>query len=169
MTVIRNLLFVYIFLVAPFTQAITLVEIQANPAQGWGGKVGVSFAGKSGNNDKEEYDVGLLMRHRRDDRVWMLIADYGYGESNNEKDENDASVHTRWIERDLLSKNWDLEAFAQWQYDDFKDLSQRRLAGGGVRWRFNEEHSNGAFSCNVGIGLFYEDEESRWGPGDIPS
>ena len=69
-------------------------------------------------------------------------------------------MHSRWVERDRVAAGWDLEGFVQWQFDDFRDLSDRRLLGGGSAWRYEKETENrGVFSSQLGVGLFYEEEE----------
>lgn len=139
--------------------AILPVDIEGDPERGWGGQLDVSLSGKSGNTHKEDFSAGALVRHRRGDRVWLIIGDYGYGESDRRKNEDNMTLHSRWIERDAIRPNWDLEAYVQWEYDDLKDISDRRLVGGGSRLRRSvKDFGRGALHGWAGAGLFYEEE-----------
>ena len=154
-------------MLTPIASAIVPIDVQPDPKQGWSGKVGLAFSGKSGNSDEEDFNVSVLTRHRRANRVWLFIGDYNYGETNGERDADDTTLHTRWIERDIMAPNWDLEAFAQWERDDFKDLSDRKLIGAGGRWRTtNDSWHQGDLFTLLGAGLFYEQEEAKTGTED---
>jgi putative salt-induced outer membrane protein YdiY len=154
-------------LCVPTASAIVPIDLQPDPSQGCSGKVGLGFSGKSGNNDEQDLNVNGLVRLRNGNREWLFVADYNYGESNDERDEDDLTLHVRRIQRDLLAANWDLEGFAQWERDDFQDLSSRELLGGGVRWRHARgDLPKGAFHTTLGGGVFYEEENSESGVGE---
>ncbi|GAA5219237.1 DUF481 domain-containing protein [Corallincola platygyrae] len=141
--------------------AIVPIDTKANPEDGWSGNVGLGLKGKSGSKDEQEYNVNFLLRNVKGERTALLLTDYNYAETNDKKDEDDLFVHGRWIENNFFRPMLDWELFAQYQYDEFDDLSSRKLAGTGVRWRFEDETENGKLHTSFGAGGFLEEEEAE--------
>ncbi|MCW8109209.1 DUF481 domain-containing protein [Alteromonas ponticola] len=141
---------------------------QANVAEkGVSGNVGVSIHGEAGNKDELEYSLSSILRYGQREDSWVLITDYSYSETNDIKDEDEFYTHLRWTRFNFFSPQVDGELFAQYEYDDFADLSSRKLAGGGARWRFSRTFEKAELKTSIGTGLFYEVEKSLSSGGDV--
>ncbi|MBT1451471.1 DUF481 domain-containing protein [Glaciecola sp. XM2] len=137
---------------------------------GFSGQAGLSLTGERGNKDEQEYNINGILRYGWDKSALMLLSDYNYTKTNDERNEDDLYVHLRYIQNDYFKQNVDAEVFVQYQYDDFADLSNRRLFGAGMRWRFAEssgEQTNddgtqsNAYETIFGAGAFYEEEDAQ--------
>lgn len=147
-------------LLCPVAYAIVPVD-QTNVAEeGFSGNVGISLSGQSGNKDEKEYSLSSIVRYGQEADSVIFITDYNYSETNDLKDEDDFYSHLRWIRNDFFQPNLDSELFIQYQYDDLADLSSRKLAGGGARWRYNSVSEIAEINTSLGLGAFYEVEES---------
>ena len=60
-----------------------------------------------------------------------------------------------------FGNNIDSELFVQYQYDDFADLSRREVAGGNVRFRYEDNSETRENQIILGVGAFYEFEASE--------
>ncbi|NMH60958.1 DUF481 domain-containing protein [Alteromonas ponticola] len=154
-------------LLSSTTYAIVPVD-QSNVAEkGVSGNVGVSINGQSGNKDEHEYSLSSILRYGQREDSWVLITDYNYSETNDIKDEDEFYSHLRWTRFNFFSPQVDAELFAQYEYDDFADLSSRKLAGGGARWRFSQDFDQAELKTSIGTGLFYEVEKSLSTGGEV--
>ncbi|MCW8090734.1 DUF481 domain-containing protein [Alteromonas sp. ASW11-130] len=151
------------------TQAYAIVPVdQANVAEeGVSGNVGVSINGQAGNKDEHEYSLSSILRYGQRQDSWVLITDYNYSETNDIKDEDEFYSHLRWTRFNFFSPKVDAELFAQYEYDDFADLSSRKLAGGGARWRFANSFDNAELKTSLGTGVFYEVEKALSSSGEV--
>ncbi len=141
---------------------------QSNVAEeGISGNIGVSVNGQSGNKDEHEYSLSSILRYGKSQDSWVLITDYNYSETNDIKDEDEFYSHLRWTRFNFFSPQVDAELFAQYEYDDFADLSSRKLAGGGARWRFSHALADATLKTSVGTGVFYEVEKSLSSSGEV--
>lgn len=162
MTLAKNSLLAGAVLAASFSaQAITPIDTDAKPNEGFSGTVGLGLNGESGSKDEQEYSFSFLGRHVAGERTALLITNYNYGETDDKKDEDDLFVHFRWIKNNFFAPSFDWETFAQYQYDKFDDLKSRKLGGSGVRWRFSDEGEKGVLDTTFGVGGFLEEEESE--------
>ncbi|QJR81922.1 DUF481 domain-containing protein [Alteromonas pelagimontana] len=154
------ILFSCYLLVSNVANAIVPVD-QSNVAEeGFSGNVGISLNGQSGNKEEREYSLSSIIRYGHLANSFIFITDYNYSETNDLKDEDDFYSHLRWIRNDFFRPNVDSELFIQYEYDDIADLSSRKLAGGGVRWRYNRQSESSEINTLLGLGAFYEVEES---------
>ena len=86
---------------------------------------------------------------------YMLLGEVSYVENNSSKILNNGNVHVRSTFN--FRTRFSPELFAQAQYDDFRGLNDRILAGGALRWNAIRKDN---FMLTVGSGPMYEFE--RW-------
>jgi hypothetical protein len=91
---------------------------------------------------------------RNQQREYIVIGDYAYGEATDVKNNNTGSFHLRYAQG--FSTDWFWESFAQAEFNEFQSLTLRTLFGGGLRWRIHQSEKGGLF---LGMGSFYEDED----------
>jgi len=121
---------------------------------GISGNVQASINNQRGNTDKDEYDISARTSYDNNHSyVTWLEFSYAYGQALGVTNENKAFLHYRFIHT-LYSKNWNWEAFAQNEGDDFRQIQRRLLGGAGLRWRFY--HSEDFGRVYWGIGAYYE-------------
>ena len=145
------LAFLYVSLFA--IVAIKPREVGEHP--GTTGEVAGSLETRRGNTDKDNYSLSFKMEYDSNTTwlVWGMVRGE-YGEASGEKNTNNFFSHLRYI-RNVIGDHTAVEIFLQAQEDEFKDIKDRSLAGGGIRWKASREDSKwgGAF---LGLGLFYE-------------
>lgn len=124
------------------------------PEQGLTGLVLVGLDGKTGNQKEEDYQASAKLTLREADNVFLAIVERNYGKTQSIKDTDDAFVHSRWTH--LLTPAWAAEGFAQWEENEFSNLTSRVLLGGGGRYLITETED---FSLAVGLGGFREREK----------
>jgi hypothetical protein len=121
---------------------------------GWFGRVDLSA-----NLTEYSSTVFTVAGSLRMDRVgeqwsWMLIGQYRSTRVNASRIRNDAYTHLRGAR--LLTEKLNLEAFLQWQFNEFLDLDIRALAGIGPRWALVQEEP---FHLFFGLIYMYGYEE----------
>jgi hypothetical protein len=125
---------------------VTIAPVDIGSKPGLSGNVSGSLSSKSGNTEKDEYSLGLLLQYDQgvDYVVWGTVT-YDYGKSNGTKNEDKTYAHMRYIHAIDEPKKWTGECFVQTEQDKFKDINARSLAGAGLRWRFlnSEEYGKG--------------------------
>ncbi|WP_456323806.1 DUF481 domain-containing protein [Hydrogenimonas sp.] len=130
---------------------VTPIEIGEHP--GISGSFSLSSSLKRGNVDRNDYAADANIRYdtNRTDAIWA-IGSFDYGSSHGDEIENSSMGHLRWLHRIDVPLYGEL--FIQAEQDKFKEISNRSLAGGGVRYRFfnTQKHGKGY----IGIGLFFE-------------
>lgn len=116
---------------------VTIAPVDIGAKPGLSGNVSGSLSSKSGNTQKDEYSLGLLLQYDQgvDYVVWGTLT-YDYGKSNGTKNEDKTYAHLRYIHAIDEAKVWTDELFVQTEQDKFKDINTRSLAGAGLRWRF---------------------------------
>lgn len=125
------------------------------PEQGLSGMLLMGLSGKTGNQQEQDYQGSAQLTWRKNDNVFLGIAERNYGKTREVKDTDDAFVHSRWTH--LLTPAWGAEAFAQWEENEFSNLTSRVLLGGGFRYLLPGEKE--AVSLSVGFGGFREREK----------
>lgn len=128
----------------------------AEPEDGWSGKVDISFSGKSGNSESENYKLGGRAYYQQKKQSVLGLLSGEYGRSFKVKNTDNDFAHLRYIYRE--SERFKYEFYLQQQSDAFKQLESRRLIGGGVRWQLFGE---GNISVNLGLGGYYTFERYR--------
>ncbi|KPL07890.1 hypothetical protein AMJ86_02495, partial [bacterium SM23_57] len=122
------------------TEAMRKTDLE----EGTQGSASLSFGYQSGNTEMLTLKTGLRVDHIRGNYHSFLIGNFKRGEENEELYTNKGFLHLRGIQE--RSKQLRLEAFAQWEYDEFILLQERKLLGGGIRWVPLQR--NEGFCCN---------------------
>jgi hypothetical protein len=86
---------------------------------------------------------------------YMILGELHYVENNSDKILNNGNLHIRSTFN--FRKRFSPELFAQTQYDNFRGLNDRLLAGGAFRWNFVRVEN---LLLTAGMGPMYELE--RW-------
>ncbi len=143
-----------LLLLSPLFALVSIAPVDIGSKPGISGNVSGSFSSKSGNTEKDEYSLGLRLQYDEgNDYLFWGTATYDYGKSQDTKNEDKTYAHFRYI-REMQTEDWCGEAFVQTQQDEFKDINDRSLVGGGVRWRFFNTEAWG--KGYAGLGAFYE-------------
>ncbi|WP_457744662.1 DUF481 domain-containing protein [Sulfurimonas sp.] len=130
--------------------SISPVDIGENP--GFTGGVNGSFDTRRGNTESDNYTAGLKVSY--DNNISYLMwgeFSFSYGEASGVKNTNNSYTHIRYIRRIKKSLEW--EAFVQSQSNEFTNVDERLLAGGGLRVHINSARLG---SLYFGLGFFYE-------------
>lgn len=147
-------LLVFSFISSPLWALVSIAPVDIGSKPGFSGNIAGALSAKSGNTDKKEYMLGLRLQYDQgsDYLAWGTFT-YDYGESAGRKNEDRLYGHVRGIYA-LNGGDWCGELFVQSEQDDFKDIEERSLAGGGLRWRFlnSDEWGKGY----AGLGGMYE-------------
>ncbi len=129
--------------------------------EGWRGSLSGDFALNDGNSDFLKLKGGARIDYVH--RKWhtFLIGNYQRGLQANRVFINKGFVHLRFVHK--LSQKHAVEVFGQKEFNDFIDLQDRDLLGGGVRLGFFQTDSLGKSSGKLrlflGIGGMWEREE----------
>lgn len=110
----------------------------------------IDLAGKSGNSDKEDFELGIYHSERSGKHFGFIMASREYAKSNDVKSADSSFLHGRYnyyFEADTA-----IEVFAQSNTDDFKSLESRNLVGTAYRKEISAKNT-------LGVGLFEEWEE----------
>ena len=160
--------------VSVFMWGITLAQVNTEAMrktdleQGAQGSASLSIGYQSGNTEVMTLKTGLRADHIQGNYHTFLIGNFKRGEENEELYTNKGFLHLRGIQS--RSRHLRLEAFAQWEYDEFILLQERKLLGGGIRWAPLQRNvgflSNPDVNVYVGIGMMWEYEEIDL-PGDV--
>jgi len=148
-------LFLPLFLFS--TSLFAVINIAPNEVglrPGISGNIQAAINNQRGNTEKDEYDFSTRLSYdnNRSYVTWLDFS-YAYAEASGVTNEDKAYAHYRFIHT-LYDKDWNWEAFAQNQGDDFRKIQRRLLGGGGIRWRFANSESFGRIY--VGLGGYYE-------------
>lgn len=124
------------------------------------GNVGVILEGEAGNRTEQDYNINGILRYGWKTQSLVWISDFNYTRIDGRKNEDDLFTHIRFIKNNYINDNVDAEFFIQYNYDDFADLSSRKLIGMGARWRLERTEGEVKYQRQFGFGAFYEDENS---------
>lgn len=131
-------------------------QVIGEKEQGFDGEISLGAKYSTGNSENQS--VGLSVKGQYDASEWLsfVIASYSYGEAKGDKNTNNALLHWRYI-HSIDETLYDWEIFLQSEFNEFQDLKDRDLAGGGIRRKFD-----GYFDkLYIGLGLFYSYMEPR--------
>lgn len=131
---------------------------------GISGNIDLSFSGKRGNSDKDEYGLDGRIQRNKGAVTNFVVVSYDYGEAGNIKNSDKSFIHARHVEKIEPDIAW--EAFVQAEENEFARLSFRGLVGGGLRFTIAEEEDR--IGLYAGVGAFYSREtlEARSGLTD---
>jgi putative salt-induced outer membrane protein YdiY len=128
-------------------------EVGEDP--GISGNVSISYSTKTGNTEKDEYDVsGKLKYDSNRNYLAFIQGTYEKTVSSDVTTEDERLTHARYIHR-LNSKNLYGEGFLQYYENSFQGIDYRWLAGGNLRWRFFSSRDWG--KIYLGVGAFQEE------------
>ncbi|MBF0281949.1 MAG: DUF481 domain-containing protein [Zetaproteobacteria bacterium] len=138
--------------------ALAIVNVESMDlkadAEGVSGKAGVAMQSSSGNTVKQSYDLEGLLMYKQDAHLSFFSGSYSYGKAGVVRNTSKSFLHAR--HRYQLDDAWAVEAFTQYQRNEFSRLSSRVLWGGGGRFGI---HPGVNAWVNVGLGGFYEREQ----------
>ena len=111
------------------------------------------------NNTSTIFEVGgsSNMQNKNGNNKYMIIGDFHLMKSNATKVDNTAYVHFRY--NYTLSKLFVIELYCQTQYNDIIKISNRSIAGTGLRFNVVKTNKNHLF---YGLGAFYEHQENNF-------
>jgi putative salt-induced outer membrane protein YdiY len=133
---------------------MNIESVRQSQKDGLLGQVGFRLSGAAGNTDKIGGAVSNLTAYKTDHREILFLAAYEYGESLKVKNTNKGHVHLRHGIKQRKYFIW--EQFVQAQFDEFRKLNLRALAGGGARFRVFKISETTLYG---GVGAFYEHEK----------
>ncbi len=128
---------------------------------GFNTNLGLNVGYEKGNSNYLTTEAKIRFDYNMIRYNFFLVGSIDYKDANEEKVKNKGFAHFRAIRK--LSKVFSTEAFAQLEYDEFIDLNERLLLGGGIRLNptnaGNKPDSLRKLDFHIGIGMMYEDEE----------
>ncbi len=126
---------------------------------GFSGSSGTQISGSSGNTDVFEVGANSQNIYKEEQREYIFITNYKYGEASGLKNSHQGNGHVRYSQG--FASFWAWETFGQMEFNEFQQLKLRTLLGGGLRVRL---HKNEGTTFYSGWGLFYEDETIKQAP-----
>lgn len=147
---------------AQILDAQALMGQALNP--GLSGELTFSAHLRSGNSELWSLSGAPHVRYLAEPHRFLLTISGEFGESQGQRSVNQWATHLRY--RYPLNERWDLEAFSQAQFDEFRRLDLRLLLGGGTRRSLDL----GLDDAAVGLAIMAEDEHLEGSvPGADPS
>lgn len=163
MLINRILLSIMVFCAFLKAQVNTEALRNSDVTPGLHSKVNFSISYQSGNTNLYKVKTGLRSDYVRGKYHVFGVLDYQQGEQDDSRYTNKGFVHLRG-QRDL-SKRLAVETFIQKEYDEFIKLSDRNLAGTGLRFSIIQKKFNGNNSqelkTNIGTGIMFENESYK--------
>ncbi len=133
---------------------VDIAPVEVGEKPGVSGNVALSFAEKTGNTEKDEYDLSSKVQYDTNKTsLFFIQGSYERTESGDTKIEDQKFVHGRYLHK-LNQETLYAEAFVQYRQNIFKGIQHRMLLGGGLRWRVFKTDDNGKFY--IGLGAFDE-------------
>ncbi len=117
-------------------------------------KLSIDVSGNNGNTQKVNVGIGSRSQWYDMDGTRFIVFNYEYGESTDVKDTDKTFFHFRNIW--YIDKQFAIEAFTQFESNEFTRLNSRALLGAGVRWQLLHSEDIAVYT---GIGLFRSKEE----------
>jgi len=121
---------------------------------------GLDFTYKDGNTEEVKIEPNFQLDYKHHSFYSFIYIDGTYKESNYLLSDNNAKIHYRFVYHltDLLNP----EIFLQTEFDQFIELKERDLAGGGMRFVLVEyaadKDSSKKIGLSFGLGAMYEYE-----------
>lgn len=127
------------------------------PADGLSGIIKIGLDGKTGNQKEQNSEGAAKIIFRDTNEILLALIGREYGTKHEDKVKDNSFLHARWMH--LLDEQWALESFAQWEKDEFDNLTSRTLAGGGGRYLAAQQKD--VYSLAFGFGSFHEVEKQN--------
>lgn len=156
-----QILFAFLIM-SSFRPAYGILNVEALRGQNKEGSVGginFNFLGERGNSERFTGNMKTLNAYATNLHEFLLFSDYTYGESNSNTDVHRGNAHLRYTLKD--SKTFYKEFFYQIEFDEFRSLDFRQIAGLGLR---SSVLKSKTVNLAIGYGLFYENEFYNMAP-----
>ncbi len=133
---------------------VSIAPVEIGKTPGTSGQINGSFSTQRGNTDADAYSGGIKLQY--DDNAsyvtWGEVA-FNYAEYSGIKNAADTYVHLRYIHTYDHIKNINWEAFIQSQTNQFTNVKERLITGGGYRFNVKDDDLGKFY---LGAGAFYE-------------
>lgn len=133
---------------------INIESLRQEQKPGLSGSSALQLSGQSGNTEKFTGSASNLLLNLYERDEILFLANYVYGSSSHVQDTNNGQVHLRYTF--MVKERHAIEVFTQAEFDQFKSLNSRTLAGADLRERLLK---NEAISLFLGVGAFFEIED----------
>lgn len=145
---------VFSFFLSQTAHGILNVEaLRGQNKEGSVGGINFNFLGEVGNAERFTGNLRSLNAYATDIHEFLLFSDYTYGESNSNTDVHRGNAHLRYTNK--ARKNFYKEFFYQIEFDEFRSLDFRQIAGLGLRSSVLKSKN---INLAIGYGTFYENE-----------
>lgn len=149
----RFFLLLFMFINSSFA-VVTIAPVALGDKPGTSGQVNASFQTQRGNTDLDAYSGGCKIQYDNNASyvTWAEFS-FDYAEAAGVKSAEDTYAHIRYIHSydDIKNVNW--EVFAQSETNQFTNITERFISGGGLRFNIHDDEA-GLFY--LGTGAFYE-------------
>lgn len=158
---IRTIAAILIAFLSQQAQAfINVEEVRREAGAGFVGKSSATLNGQKGNTDKFAVGLSTLNIYRHGENELLFLGDYNFSETFGPTDTNNGRLHVRYTINPEDKYSW--ESFIQSEFDQFKQIRSRDLAGLNLRQRLGKNQKE---SFYAGYGTFYEYQ--IWNDGEI--
>ncbi len=139
----------------PAVAVVNIENLHAQPTRlGWSGNTEAALELRDGNSERQAVKLGARADWFDGEDTAFVVFGYDYGESKGVKDADSSFLHGRFI--DAYSANTAFEYYAQVEQNDFRRLSNRQIAGAGVRFALSQPQQR--MQHTLAAGLFHADE-----------
>jgi putative salt-induced outer membrane protein YdiY len=149
----RFLLLLLAFITSSFG-VVTVAPVGIGEKPGFSGQVNASFQTQRGNSDTDAYSGGTKLQYDNNESyvTWAEFS-FHYAEASGVKNTEDTYAHLRYIHKfnDVRNVNW--EIFAQSETNQFTNITERFITGGGLRFNIHDDEIGKIY---LGTGAFYE-------------
>ncbi|MDD2356833.1 MAG: DUF481 domain-containing protein [Thiovulaceae bacterium] len=133
---------------------VSIAPVEIGKTPGTSGQINGSFSTQRGNTDADAYSGGAKLQYD-DNASYVTWAEFSfnYAESSGIKSASDTFMHIRYIHTydDIKNINW--EAFIQSETNQFTNVNERLITGGGYRFNVKDDDLGKFY---LGAGAFYE-------------
>jgi hypothetical protein len=150
-----KLVAVFILSVINLFAIITIAPVNIGDKPGYSGTLKGSFETKRGNSDVDNYSAGLRAQYDNNSS-YVLWSDFvfAYGKAFGETNTNKTYAHVRLVHTFLDIKELNYEGFIQLGTNEFTNVEERNLIGGGLRYHKDLKNYGNFY---LGLGGFYEE------------
>ncbi len=139
------------------SQALAILNVEKlrkESGDGLNGSLNMNISGQKGNTDTSTTNIKSLNAYSKNFDKYLILLDYTYGENNGVTNTHRGTTHLRYsyIKNKLLVQ----EFFVQSEFDDFRNLDFRQVAGLGLRTSISKLNQGELY---IGYGVFYEFEK----------
>jgi len=153
----------FLFFTLPIFAIVDIVPVDfQDTSEGFSGSAFGSYELKRGNTDKNELDIGGRLQFDTDETITWIEGEMEKDKVRGIDTDDNAFVHLRHVHQ-LYTPSWAWEVFTQFKKDQFKNIQDRSLVGGGLRYKvFDIGDYNKMF---FGLGMY--DERVSYTPDPV--